>query len=91
MSVSTVYAVYVTHRVEREARRLPSDIIRRINATFEQLAHNPRPHGVVKLTGQTGSYWRIRVGSYRILYQIDDQRRRIDVYRIKHRRDVYRS
>ncbi len=91
MSAPTVYTVHVTHRVERELRRLPQDIIRRINAIFEQLEHNPRPHGVVKLTGQTGSHWRIRVGRYRILYRIDNQRRRVDIYRIKHRRDAYHS
>ncbi|MCE2399757.1 type II toxin-antitoxin system RelE/ParE family toxin [Candidatus Poribacteria bacterium] len=34
--------------------------------------------------------WRIRVGIYRILYQIDDQHRRVNIYRIKHRRDAYR-
>ena len=85
------YVTRLTRRAERELRGLPQDVIRRIDVIFEQLRHNPRPHGVVKLTTQTDSHWRIRVGNYRILYQIDDERRHIDVYRIKHRREAYRS
>ena len=90
MRTPAIYTVHATPRVERELRRLPQDVIRRIDAVFEQLRYNPRPHGVVKLTGQSSSHWRIRVGIYRILYQIDDQHRRVNVYRIKHRRDAYR-
>ncbi|RKU11309.1 hypothetical protein C6501_12860 [Candidatus Poribacteria bacterium] len=76
--------------MEQELRRLPQDVVRRIDAIFERLRQNPRPHGVVKLTGQKDVHWRIRVGTYRILYQIDDQHRRVNIFRIKHRRDVYR-
>ena len=57
MSVPTIYTVHATPRVERELRRLPQDVIRRIDAVFEQLKHNPRPRGVVKLTGQNGSHY----------------------------------
>ncbi len=57
MNDSTTYTVHVTRRVEQELRRLPRDIVRRIDAIFEQLRENPRPHGVVKLTGQKDSHW----------------------------------
>lgn len=91
MNPPTIYTVHVTRRAERELRHLPQDVIRRIDAIFQQLQHNPRPSGVVKLAGQKGPHWRLRVGMYRILYQIDDQHHRVNIYRIKHRRDVYRS
>lgn len=65
MSAQTVYTVRATGRAERKLRRLPQDVIRRINAIFEQLKHNPRPRGTVKFTTQTGSPWRIRVGMFR--------------------------
>ncbi|MDE0483334.1 MAG: type II toxin-antitoxin system RelE/ParE family toxin [Candidatus Poribacteria bacterium] len=91
MNTLTIYTVRLTREAEQELRRLPQNVIRRIDAIFEQLRHNPRPRGTVKLTGEKESHWRIRVGTYRILYQIDDQHRRVDIYRIKHRRDVYRS
>lgn len=90
MNAPRGYTVRLTRRAEQELRRLPNDVIRRIDEIFDQLRQNPRPHGVVKLAGQKDSHWRLRVGTYRILYQIDDQRRRVDVYRIKHRREVYR-
>ncbi len=86
-----VYTVHVERRVERELRRLPQDVLRRIDAMFRRLANNPRPRGVVKLSGRTGSGWRVRVGEYRILYRIDDNARRVEVYRIKHRREAYQQ
>ena len=90
MSEPTIYTVRVTRRAERHLQGLPQDILRRVDTIIEQLKHNPRPRGTVKLTTQIGSHWRIRVGTYRILYQIDDQHHRVEIYRIKHRRDAYR-
>ena len=90
MTDAMAYTIHLERRAEREFRRLPREAIRRIDAVFRQLASNPRPDGVVKLSGRTASGWRVRVGEYRILYQIDDGRNRVDVYRIKHRREAYR-
>lgn len=84
----TAYTVHLERRAERELRRLPPEVIRRIDAMIYQLANNPRPDGVVKLSGQMDSGWRVRVGDYRILYRIEG--RRVDIYRIRHRRDAYR-
>ena len=82
------YTIHLEHRAERDLRRLPQDVVRRIDAVFQQLAENPRPDGIVKLSGKTSSGWRVRVGDYRILYRIEGSR--VEVYRIKHRRDAYR-
>ena len=82
------YTIHLEHRAERDLRRLPQDVVRRIDALFQQLAENPRPDGIVKLSGRTSSGWRVRVGDYRILYRIEGSR--IEVYRVKHRRDAYR-
>ncbi len=90
MNAQRIYTVRLTRRAEQELRRLPNNVIRRIDNTLDQLRQNPRPRGVVQLIGKNESHWRIRVGTYRILYQIDDQLRRVDIYRIKHRKDVYR-
>ena len=90
MNAPVIYTVRVTRRAEQELRRLPQDVIRRIDAIFEKLRQNPRLCGAVKLTGQKDSHWRIRVGTYRILYKIDDQHSRVDIFRIKHQRDAYR-
>ena len=85
---ATAYTVHLERRAERELRRLPPEVIRRIDALISQLANNPRPDGVVKLSGQMDSDWRVRVGDYRILYRIEGHR--VDIYRIRHRRDAYR-
>ena len=52
------------------------------------LADNPRPHGVVKLSGREA--WRIRVGDFRVIYTIDDTRKEVVIYAIGHRREIYR-
>jgi len=53
------------------------------------LSDNPRPIHSKKLSG-AGSRWRIRTGDYRILYEIDDKSKVVRVYRIAHRKDVYK-
>jgi mRNA interferase RelE/StbE len=58
-------------------------------ASIETLAFQPRPRRSQKLTGSESSY-RIRVGDYRILYEVDDQSRIVSVFAIGHRREVYR-
>jgi mRNA interferase RelE/StbE len=52
------------------------------------LASEPRPVGAVKLTGH-GNDWRIRIGEYRVVYQIDDAHQTITILVVGHRRDVY--
>jgi mRNA interferase RelE/StbE len=77
------------HRdLERELRSLPKPYIRRVLEVIESLASNPRPHGAEKLTGH--DLWRIRIGVYRLLYQISEPEHSVRTYCIGHRRDVYR-
>ncbi|MFM9945122.1 MAG: type II toxin-antitoxin system RelE family toxin [Bacteroidia bacterium] len=51
------------------------------------LETNPRPQGYIKLTGRRG--YRIRVGNYRIIYDIFDKELVIDVIDLSHRKDIY--
>ena len=75
-------------RASREYRRLPPLVRDRIAEVVDDLQINPRPPGAKKLVGENG--YRIRTGDYRILYAIDDQSGIIRIYRIGHRREVYR-
>lgn len=59
----------------------------KISQKIGALALDPRPAGVVKLTGVEG--WRIRVGNYRVIYIIEDTVRIVTVTRIGHRRNIY--
>lgn len=68
--------------------KLPRADQQRVMAKLRDLATNPRPVGVTKLTGADG--WRIKSGNYRIVYLVDDSARIVTVTRIAHRKDVYR-
>jgi mRNA interferase RelE/StbE len=73
----------------KELKRLPRDVIARIIAAVETLASNAYPQGVVQLKGSQHTY-RIRIGDYRVIYTVDDDVLRIEIVRVRHRRDVYR-
>ncbi len=84
----TSYRVALTASAEKELDGLSSKVVARIMARLEQLAATPRPPGCKKL--KTGdNQWRVRVGDYRIVYEIDDAAKTVDVTRIAHRREVY--
>ena len=61
----------------------------RIVARIRSLGSEPRPHGGEKLSNKFGLY-RVRVGSYRVVYTIDDSATEVHVVKVGHRRDVYR-
>jgi mRNA interferase RelE/StbE len=83
-----VYTVRILRAAQKALARLPEQDYARVAAAIAALASNPRPPGCVKLTGST--YWRLRVGDYRILYEIDDTGQLVIVATVGHRRDVYR-
>ena len=72
----------------RQLRKLDSQIARRIKSATEALRTEPRPYGVKALTGQHG-WLRIRVGDYRIVYEVRDSELVVLVIQIGHRSQVY--
>ena len=84
------YRVEIDTRASREIRALPRQDQQRVISRIQSLADNPRPPGCVKLSGPS-NLWRIRVGMYRIIYQIHNDRLLVTVVRVGHRRDVYRD
>ena len=83
------YEIELTRRAEKEILKLDAAMFEQIRAVIDSLGDNPRPVGVRKLRGRE-SEWRIRVGRFRVLYTIHDATRRILVYRVTDRKDVYR-
>jgi mRNA interferase RelE/StbE len=83
------YRVEVKERAIKELDKLQADIGSKVLNSLEALASNPRPAQSRKLV-ETASSYRLRVGDYRVLYQIDDKDKIITVYRVAHRREVYR-
>jgi mRNA interferase RelE/StbE len=83
------YRVTMTATAVKERKRLDATSRKRVDAALKGLLENPRPSGAKKLSGSQHD-WRIRVGDYRILYEVDDEGRLITIWRIAHRREAYR-
>jgi len=85
------YTVEILRRAEKALRALTDrKLYLRLRDAIDMLAVEPRPHGCVKLSGAKSIY-RVRVGDYRIVYQIEDDRLLVLVAEIGHRREVYRD
>jgi len=82
------YSVVIQTPAKKALCRLPENFQTRIARALLALEDNPRPPGVVKLSGRAA--WRIRCGDYRAIFTIDDGRREVVVYAIGHRREIYR-
>lgn len=83
-----MYQVVLRRRAVKDLSNLAPNYARLIAQHIDGLSHTPRPHDSKKLKGNGG--YSIRVGVYRILYDIDDAAQMVTVYRIKHRREAYR-
>jgi len=84
------YHVEIAPAAQRDFKRLPPEIVRKVDVAILDLEQTPRPHGCTKLEGSEHEY-RVRVGDYRILYVIDDRARLVTIARVRHRRDAYRK
>ena len=83
------YVVELETRARREFFNLATDVQEAIADVIDSLEINPRPPGAKALTGRRG--YRVRKGHSRVLYTVDDRARTVRIYRIGHRRDVYRG
>jgi mRNA interferase RelE/StbE len=84
-----LYQIEFSRQADRQFRNLPSQIQQRLKSRIDSLSSAPRPHGSEKLSGVDQLY-RIRVGDYRIIYAVEDNRLLVLVVKIGHRREVYR-
>lgn len=82
------YSVFLTRPARKDLDRLDRQILNRVAPEIDALALDPRPAGCLKVKGEQ-NLWRIRIGDYRIGYEIDDAAREVTVIRIGHRREFY--
>ena len=82
------YVVLMLRRAQKELSGLPEVIYPKVKLAIQNLADDPMPHGNRKLSGRDG--WRIRIGEYRIIYEIDQRNSSVTILHIGHRQDVYR-
>jgi mRNA interferase RelE/StbE len=81
------YTVVLTKKAQKQLDKLPDKIAQPILNGIEYLEENPRPVGNKKLKGREG--YRIRIGNYRVIYDIFDFELLIDVIALGHRKDIY--
>jgi mRNA interferase RelE/StbE len=74
---------------KKDLRRIPHEAVSRIIAEVEKLADDALPHGSEKLSGSERTY-RIRVGDYRVVYEVLREAKIVEIQRVRHRKDVYR-
>ncbi len=82
------YRIEYKPSAEREFHALPKEVQRRIRPRIDALALDPRPPGAKKLRGYVNR-WRIRVGDYRVIYEVYDKELVVLIVKIGHRSDVY--
>jgi mRNA interferase RelE/StbE len=83
------YRIELTPRAQRDFKALDGSVRGRIKQRIDSLAENPYPQGIKKLEGEDELY-RLRVGDYRILYQVQGKVLLVLIIGIGHRRDIYR-
>ena len=82
------YSVFILRQAQGELGKLPEESYERVKEAIRRLSGEQRPSGCKKLTNREG--WRIRVGDYRVIYEIDNKTRVVTVLHVGHRRDVYK-
>lgn len=85
-----MYELVISRHAIKDIERLPNREVPKVVHAIEALATVPRPAGCKKLKGQHEHLWRIRVGNYRIIYDIKDRIRVIEVREVGDRKDIYR-
>ena len=83
-----VYKIFLKKSVKKDLAAIPKKNLKTILNKIESLKDNPRPVGCEKLSGQ--EKYRLRQGSYRIIYSIQDYELTVWVVKVGHRKDVYR-
>ena len=82
------YRIEIRRSVLKDLDSFPNKDVRRILSSIESLAENPRPPQCRKLSAE--DKYRLRVGVYRILYSIEDDKLIVYVVKVAHRKDIYK-
>jgi mRNA interferase RelE/StbE len=84
------YRIEWRRATRKDLRRIDREAVKRIISAVEELATDPYPPGCQKLAGSVCAH-RIRIGDYRVLYEVFDDVLVVEVVKVGHRRDVYRK
>jgi len=84
-----MYKVFIEKQVRKQLKKIPEPDYSKIKTAILNFSQNPRPYGYKKLKARLGH--RVRVGNYRIIYEINDNLRSVYVFDVGHRKDIYRN
>ena len=84
-----MYKIEITKHALKEILSLPTKTSKLISKTIENLSINTRPQGCKKLKGEKEYLWKVRVGDYRVIYDIQDKVEIIEIRKVGHRKHIY--
>jgi mRNA interferase RelE/StbE len=84
-----MYQVLIERSAEKDLKKIAAEERPKLATAMRDLANEPRPTGCRKLVGSEND-WRVRVGNYRVIYEIADEVRIVRIVRVRHRKDSYR-
>jgi mRNA interferase RelE/StbE len=84
-----MYSVILSNSAKKMLSKLPNEVVKKILDALEDLVEDPRPMGYTQLKGRSG--FRIRVGNYRVIYEINDGELKIMVVEIGNRKEIYKK
>ncbi len=85
-----LYRIEFSQSAERDIRKIGSTLVESILAKVEALSVNPLPRQSLKLSGGETTY-RLRVGDYRVIYEVNNKDKTVFIRYIRHRKEVYRQ
>lgn len=84
------YELFIGRHAEKDLKRLSPRLFSQMVEKIRELAVDPHPQGSRKISGSSND-WRLRIGDYRVLYEINNRTRTVTIMRVKHRKDAYRD
>ncbi len=84
-----MYELVISKQAIKDLHVLPKTAVIKITRAIEALRIEPRPRGCIKLKGKAEYLWRIRIGQYRVIYDIQDKVRIVEIREIGDRKDIY--
>ena len=84
-----IYSINITRRAQKVLSKLPADIQKKIVSNIRKLSKEPFSNLCKKLSGRNA--WRIRIGSYRVIYEVNKEELSIIIILIGHRKDIYQK
>jgi mRNA interferase RelE/StbE len=86
-----MYRIEITSSAEKEMDKLSADVHKRVANKILELENNPRPPRISQKLVAPFEGYRLRIGNYRVLYVIDEKKKKVVVYSVRHRREAYRK